>query len=102
MWQRGVFAFRTDSDLAQLALIRSGAGIGVCQVALARREPALVRVLARQFLLSLDTWLTMHEDLRASPRCQVTFAALLKGLERYISGVSTGQTHRRARLSHNT
>ncbi len=27
---RGDFAFRTDNDLAQLALIRAGAGIGVC------------------------------------------------------------------------
>ena len=88
VWQRAVFALRTDSDLAQLALIRSGAGIGVCHVALARRDSALVRVLPRHFRLSLDTWLTMHEDLRAAPRCQVTFGALLKGLERYINVVS--------------
>lgn len=84
VWQRRTFAFRCDSDLAQLALIRAGAGIGVCQVALARREPQLVRVLAKSVSLPLETWLTMHEDLRKSPRCKVTFDALLKGLQRHV------------------
>ena len=80
VWTRDALSFRTDSDLGQLALIRSGCGIGVCQVALARRDPVLVRVLTRQFELKLDTWITMHEDLRSSPRCKVTFDALVKGL----------------------
>lgn len=30
-FQREAFAMRTDSDLAQLSLIRAGAGIGICQ-----------------------------------------------------------------------
>lgn len=46
-WQRAAFALRTDSDLAQLAFIRAGGGTGVCQVALARRDPRVVRVLPR-------------------------------------------------------
>jgi hypothetical protein len=41
------FAFRTDSDLAQLMVIRAGFGIGICQVALARRDRNLERVLPR-------------------------------------------------------
>ncbi len=82
---RASFAMRTDSDLAQLALIRAGAGIGICQVALARRDPALVRLLPRPFALKLDTWVTMHEDLRSSPRCRATFDALVAGLERYVA-----------------
>jgi DNA-binding transcriptional LysR family regulator len=44
-WRREGFAMRTDSDLAQLALIRSGAGIGVCQAVIASRDEAIVRVL---------------------------------------------------------
>ena len=40
------FAFRTDSDLAHLAAIRAGVGIGVCQAPLAARDPSLVRLLA--------------------------------------------------------
>ncbi|MDQ0138472.1 DNA-binding transcriptional LysR family regulator [Cupriavidus necator] len=82
--RRSAFTLRTDSDLAQLALIRAGAGIGVCQVMLARRDPELVRVLADDFALPLETWVTMHEDLRHSARCKVTFDALCLGLQRHV------------------
>ena len=84
-WHREAFAVRTDSDLAQLALIRAGAGVGVCQVAIAGREAAIVRVLPKQFSLHLETWITMHEDLRNSPRCRVTFDALVSGLQRHAA-----------------
>jgi DNA-binding transcriptional LysR family regulator len=84
-WRREGFAMRTDSDLAQLALIRSGAGIGVCQAVIASRDEAIVRVLPKQFSLPLETWITMHEDLRNSPRCRVTFDALVEGLKGHVS-----------------
>jgi DNA-binding transcriptional LysR family regulator len=87
-WRREAFSMRTDSDLAQLALIRSGAGIGACQAAIARRDDALVRILPKQFSLPLETWVTMHEDLRNSPRCRVTFDALVKGLQRHVSSAA--------------
>jgi DNA-binding transcriptional LysR family regulator len=83
-WRRESFVLRTDNDLAQLALIRSGAGIGACQTAIARRDEAMVHVLPKQISLSLDTWITMHEDLRNSPRCRVTFEALVKGLQHHV------------------
>lgn len=84
-FSRAGFAFRADSDLAQLAAVRAGFGIGMCQLGLARREPALVRVCPG-FSYVLDTWVAMHEDLRHSPRCAVTFAALAEGLSAYIAG----------------
>ncbi len=87
--QREAFALRADSDLAQLALIRCGAGVGFCQVPIARRE-GLVRVLARRFRLSLDTWIVMHEDLRNSARCRVTFDALAEGLRAHLAQVASG------------
>jgi len=83
--RREAFALRSDSDLAQLAAIRAGYGIGICQAALAQRNPPLVRVLKRQLALQLDTWVTMHEDLRDSPRCKVTFEALVTGLTAYVA-----------------
>jgi len=43
-------------------------------------HPEELRVLPRQFELKLDTWVTMHEDLRSSPRCKATFDALVNGL----------------------
>lgn len=82
---RDSFALRADSDLAQLALLRAGAGLGICQVALARRDPALQRVLPGQLSLQLETWVTMHEDLRNSPRCRVSFDALVEGLQQHVA-----------------
>jgi len=79
-WEREDFSLRTDSDLAQLALIRAGCGIGGCQIGVAKRDPSLVRVLSKQLELKLETWITMHQDLRGSPRCKVTFDALVKAL----------------------
>lgn len=79
------FAYRADGDLAHLALIRAGAGIGFCQVPLARREPVLQRVLADEFRLQLDTWVAMHEDLRNSPRCRAAFDVLAEGLQAYLA-----------------
>lgn len=74
------FALRADSDLAQLAFIRAGFGIGMCQVPLAAREPSLVRVLPDVFSLDLGLWVVMHEDLKTSPRCRAVFDALAQGL----------------------
>jgi DNA-binding transcriptional LysR family regulator len=82
--RRETFTLRSDSNLAQLALIRAGAGIGVCQVPLARRDANLVRLLPKLIALPLGTWVTMHEDLRSSPRCRVAFDALVAGLTTYI------------------
>ncbi len=79
------FALRTDSDLAQLAAIRAGFGIGICQTALAAREPVLTRLLPGAFELRLGMWLAMHEDLRTTPRCRAVFDALAQGLKAYAA-----------------
>lgn len=79
------FAFRSDSDLAQLAAIRAGVGIGVCQVPLARRDPALVRLLASELEHALETWVVTHEDLRGVARIRVVFDALVAGLKNYLA-----------------
>jgi DNA-binding transcriptional LysR family regulator len=81
---RAKLALRCDSDLAQLGAIRAGVGIGWCQAGLAARDPQLVRLLPADCALALPTWIAMHEDLRASPRCAVTFAALVAGLSAYV------------------
>lgn len=83
--RRSHFSLRTDSDLAQLAMIRAGYGIGMCQAPLARRNADLVRLFPKQFSMKLETWVTMHEDLRNSTRVSVTFDALVEGLQEYIA-----------------
>jgi DNA-binding transcriptional LysR family regulator len=77
------FAFKADSGLAQLAALRSGIGIALCQIPLGMQNPDLVHLLA-EFELPLGTWVAMHENLKSSPRCRVTFDALVTGLLDYL------------------
>jgi len=75
---------KSDSNLAQMAMIRAGCGIGVCQVELARRDPNLVRLFRTEFELPLETFVVMHETMKTTPRCRVTFGALVEGLLAYV------------------
>jgi len=84
-WRREAFALRADSDLAQLALIRAGCGIGFFQAALARRTPSLLPVLPQQVRLGLETWITMHQDLRGSAACSAVFAALVEAMTAHVA-----------------
>ena len=79
----GHFAFRADSDLAQMAAMRAGFGIGGCQVPIARREPELVRLLPDAFALKLGVWVVMHENLRSTPRYRAVFDALVAGMRKH-------------------
>ncbi|PYB75494.1 LysR family transcriptional regulator [Rhizobium wuzhouense] len=74
------FQFRADSNLAQMAAIRAGVGIGVCQVALGRNDPDLVEVLPGLLDIGLETYVVMHESLKTTPRFRTTFDALVAGL----------------------
>jgi DNA-binding transcriptional LysR family regulator len=95
---REYFSLRTDSDLAILAAIRAGYGIGICQVGIARRDPQLVRLLPRELAPGLDTWVVMHEDLRRSLRTRTLFAYLADALKAYAqSTAAPRRTPRQAR-----
>ena len=80
MLGRPALALITDSDLAQLAAIRAGFGIGICQRPIARYEPDLVHLLPDDFTLDLPVWIVMHEDLKTSRRYRVVFDALVEGM----------------------
>jgi DNA-binding transcriptional LysR family regulator len=82
---REMFALRIDNDLAHLAALRAGYGIGVCQVGVARRDPELVRVAEDAFAVPLETWLVMHEDLRTSARLRAVYDHLAEGLGAYLA-----------------
>jgi DNA-binding transcriptional LysR family regulator len=85
-FSRDMFALRTDNDLAHLAAMRAGYGIGVCQVPIGQREVNLIRLLPRHFAFNLEVWLVMHENLRTSPRIRAVFDHLGSALSTYIDG----------------
>jgi DNA-binding transcriptional LysR family regulator len=86
--KREDFAFRCDSDLAQLAALRAGVGIGGCQENIARRTPELVAVLPNAIQYALEVWLVMHADLKATRRVRLLFDHLAGGLTDYVRGRS--------------
>lgn len=81
---RDLFSYRTDNDVAQLAAIRAGVGIGVCQTTLAKRS-GLVAVAPELFSFTLPIWICMHETLRGSPRMRLMFDHLAKELGAYAT-----------------
>jgi DNA-binding transcriptional LysR family regulator len=83
---RDDFAFRSDSDLAQLAAIRAGFGIGAIQHGIARRDPDLVAIFPAEIRFELQMWLALHEDLRASRRLRLMMDHLAAGLTAYAAG----------------
>jgi DNA-binding transcriptional LysR family regulator len=82
-FSRDMFAFRSDSDLAQLAALRAGFGIGVSQLGIARREKDLLPVLHSALIFPMDCWLLMHRDLRSSRRIRLLFDHLAIRLSDY-------------------
>lgn len=78
------FIFRSDSDLAQLAAIRAGLGVGICQTGLAARDPLLERVVP-DMTFALETFVVTHEDLREVRRVRLVFDALVEGLTAYAA-----------------
>jgi DNA-binding transcriptional LysR family regulator len=82
--RREQFGFRCDSGPAQLAALRAGVGIAGCHVNIARREPDLLRVLERPFSFTLDMWLAMHRDAKATRRIRLLFDHLAAGLASYV------------------
>jgi DNA-binding transcriptional LysR family regulator len=82
---REMFAFRTDNDHAQLAMLRAGFGIAGCQAGIAARDRNLVPVLPGKIALSIDVWLVMHEDLRNTRRVRLLYDHLARALGAYLA-----------------
>ena len=82
---RELFAFRCDYDLAQLAALRCGFGIGLCQTGIARRDPDLLPLLAKQFKFEMEMWIVMHNDLKRVSRMRLMFDHLVANLAQFAA-----------------
>lgn len=80
---RDLFSFRTDNDLAQIAAVRAGLGIGVVQHGIARRA-GLAEVLPGTLPFRMEVWVCMHENLKTSRRMRLMFDHLAAGLAEVI------------------
>ena len=78
-------SFRCDSDIGQLAGLRSGLGIGACQSFVAQRDPSLIGVLSDQFSFDLEMWVVMHEDLKANRITRAVFEHCVEQLPKFIN-----------------
>jgi len=74
------FALRSDQLLAQLGLLRAGAGIGATHVGLAAHWPALVRILDQVSLPPLQLWCVTHGDVQYSARIRALMQFLVQWL----------------------
>ncbi|MEH6675977.1 LysR family transcriptional regulator [Phenylobacterium sp.] len=83
---RDIFAFRSDSDVAQLAALRAGLGIGACPTLVARRY-GLVPILAERFAIEMEMWVCMPEGLRTTPRMRLMFDHLAAALSEELDAV---------------
>jgi DNA-binding transcriptional LysR family regulator len=81
--ESSAFAFRSDSDLAQLAALRAAMGVGVCHDIIARGDPALRRILP-ELGQTLEVWLAATPSLRSTARVATTYEALASGLAALI------------------
>jgi molybdate transport repressor ModE-like protein len=71
------FPVRTDHMLAQIALLRAGAGIGGTHVEIARHYPELQRVLEFVPLPALEFWCVCHADVQFSSRIRAMMQFLV-------------------------
>jgi DNA-binding transcriptional LysR family regulator len=82
---RDLFAFRCDNDLAMLAALRSGFGVGICQAGIAQRDPELLPLFAKQFKVEMEIWIVMHNDLKRSSRMRLMFDHLASRLAEFTA-----------------
>jgi molybdate transport repressor ModE-like protein len=74
------FALRTDHLLAQINLLRAGAGIGATHVGLASKWPELVRIIKQVPLPALEFWCVTHRDVQYNSRIREVMQFLIQWL----------------------
>jgi DNA-binding transcriptional LysR family regulator len=80
------FGFTSASDIALLAALRAGMGIGACQQGVADADASLLAVLPEITIVQIPVWMAMHEDRRRLRRLRLLFDYLAERLSAYISG----------------
>jgi DNA-binding transcriptional LysR family regulator len=77
---REAFALRSDDLIVQWQAVRAGLGLGFLADYMVRADPGVQRVLPAMQLPELPMWLTVHREIRTSPRIRAVFDFLAKSL----------------------
>ncbi len=93
---RHAFRFRSDSQLVMWHAILAGVGIGIAQAPLIVREPALQALMPDIPLPVLPMWLTMHKDVKTSPRIRRTADFLYEALLAFTRSADSTRPANRA------
>ena len=81
---RDAFAFRTDDLIAYWEAVRSGLGVGFLADYLARMDNQLVALLPMIKIPPLPIWLTVHREIRTSPRIRAVYDFLANAVPRAL------------------
>ena len=70
---RELFALRSDDLIVQWQAVRAGLGVGFLANFMVRADPDIQCVLPTLPLPELPMWLTVHREIRTSPRIRAVF-----------------------------
>jgi DNA-binding transcriptional LysR family regulator len=76
-----IFVLRSDDFMVQWQAVRAGLGIGFVAGYMARNEPEVVQVLARELKVpALPMWLAVHREIRTNPRIRAVYDFMAREL----------------------
>lgn len=83
--ERSAFKIRSDNQLVLWEALCAGGGIGFAQLPLVMATPDLETCLTSMALPRLETYLTLHGDLRQSPRIRHVADYVYEAMRAYAS-----------------
>jgi DNA-binding transcriptional LysR family regulator len=81
---REAFAFRTDDLIAYWEAVRAGLGVGFLADYLARTDSQLVPLLPTLKIPPIPIWLTVHREIRTSPRIRAVYDFLAAAIPKAL------------------
>ncbi len=81
---REAFAFRTDDLIAYWEAVRAGLGVGFLADYLARTDSQLVPLMPALKIPPIPIWLTVHREIRTSPRIRAVYDFLAAAIPKAL------------------
>lgn len=92
--QREQFCFRTDDMLAYWQAVRAGMGVGFVAAYMVASDPDVTPLLPQLSLPNLPIWLTVHREIRTSPRIRSVYDFLGEAVPHELDLAHTNLKHR--------